>query len=152
MMFSRNLFNWVLAMRVYRGEINVKTSGEGDIVDLNGKIEEQVNRSGVRNGVLHLFAIGSTVGLTTIEYEEGLIEDLFNAFERIAPRNAEYKHHLRWGDYNGHSHVRASILGPSISIPIGEGKPILGTWQQVVLVELDTRPRNRKVVVTVIGE
>lgn len=139
-------------MKVYRGEINVKTSGEGDIVNLNGRIEEQVSKSGVKNGILHLFAIGSTVGLTTIEYEEGLIEDLFNAFERIAPRNAEYKHHLRWGDYNGHSHVRASILGPSISIPVGEGKPILGTWQQVVLVELDTRPRNRKVVVTIIGE
>lgn len=151
-MFSRNPYNWVLGMKVYRGEINVKTSGEGDIVNLNGRIEEQVSKSGVKNGVLHLFAIGSTVGLTTMEYEEGLIEDLFNAFERIAPRNAEYKHHLRWGDYNGHSHVRASILGPSISIPVGEGKPILGTWQQVVLVELDTRPRNRKVVVTVIGE
>jgi len=139
-------------MRIYRGEINVKTSGEGDLVDLNGKIEEQVKRSGVREGVLHLFAVGSTVALTTIEYEEGLREDLFNVLERVAPRNAEYKHHLRWGDYNGHSHVRASIIGPSISIPIGEGRPILGTWQQVVLVELDTRPRSRKIITTIIGE
>ena len=139
-------------MRIYRGEINVKTSGEGDLVDLNGKIEEQVKRSGVREGVLHLFAVGSTVALTTIEYEEGLKEDLFNALERVAPRNAEYKHHLKWGDYNGHSHVRASIIGPSISIPIGEGRPILGTWQQVVLVELDTRPRTRKIITTIIGE
>ncbi len=139
-------------MRIYRGEINVKTSGEGDLVDLNGKIEEQVKRSGVREGVLHLFAVGSTVALTTIEYEEGLREDLFNVLERVAPRNAEYKHHLRWGDYNGHSHVRASIIGPSISIPIGEGRPILGTWQQVVLVELDTRPRTRKIITTIIGE
>ena len=111
-----------------------------------------MKRSGVREGVLHLFAVGSTVALTTIEYEEGLREDLFNVLERVAPRNAEYKHHLRWGDYNGHSHVRASIIGPSISIPIGEGRPILGTWQQVVLVELDTRPRTRKIITTIIGE
>lgn len=139
-------------MKVYRGEINVKTSGEGDLIDLNGKIEEQIKKSGVKEGVLHLFAVGSTVALTTIEYEEGLREDLFNVLERVAPRNAEYRHHLRWGDYNGHSHVRASIIGPSISIPIGDGKPILGTWQQVVLVELDTRPRSRKIVASVIGE
>jgi secondary thiamine-phosphate synthase enzyme len=139
-------------MKVYRGEINVKTSGEGDLIDLNGKIEEQIKKSGVKEGVLHLFAVGSTVALTTIEYEEGLREDLFNVLERVAPRNAEYKHHLRWGDYNGHSHVRASIIGPSISIPIGEGRPILGTWQQVVLVELDTRPRSRKIIATIIGE
>ncbi|MCL7382973.1 MAG: secondary thiamine-phosphate synthase enzyme YjbQ [Thaumarchaeota archaeon] len=139
-------------MKIYRGEINVKTSGEGDLVNLNGKIEEQVKKSGVREGILHLFAVGSTVALTTIEYEEGLREDLFNVLERVAPRNAEYKHHLRWGDYNGHSHVRASIIGPSISIPIGEGRPILGTWQQVVLVELDTRPRSRKIIATIIGE
>jgi secondary thiamine-phosphate synthase enzyme len=139
-------------MKIYRGEINVKTSGEGDLVNLNGNIEEQVKKSGVREGILHLFAVGSTVALTTIEYEEGLREDLFNVLERVAPRNAEYKHHLRWGDYNGHSHVRASIIGPSISIPIGEGRPILGTWQQVVLVELDTRPRSRKIIATIIGE
>ena len=139
-------------MKIYRGEINVKTSGEGDLVNLNGKIEEQVKKSGVREGILHLFAVGSTVALTTIEYEEGLREDLFNVLERVAPRNVEYKHHLRWGDYNGHSHVRASIIGPSISIPIGEGRPILGTWQQVVLVELDTRPRSRKIIATIIGE
>lgn len=139
-------------MRIYRGEINVKTSGEGDLVNLNGKIEEQVKKSGIREGVLHLFAIGSTVALTTIEYEDGLREDLFNVLERVAPRNAEYKHHLRWGDYNGHSHVRASIIGPSISIPIGDGKPVLGAWQQVVLVELDTRARSRKIIATIIGE
>lgn len=139
-------------MKLYRGEINVKTSGEGDLVDLNGKIEEHINKSGIKEGVIDLFVVGSTAALTTIEYEEGLREDLFNVLERIAPRNLEYKHHLRWGDYNGHSHVRASIIGPSISIPIGGGKPLLGTWQQVVLVELDTRPRSRKIVTTIIGE
>ncbi|MEM1583581.1 MAG: secondary thiamine-phosphate synthase enzyme YjbQ [Nitrososphaerota archaeon] len=137
---------------MYRGEINVKTYGEGDLVDLNGKLEEQVKKSGVREGIVHVFVVGSTAALTTIEYEEGLKEDLFNILERIAPRDIDYKHHLRWGDYNGHSHVRASIIGPSISIPIGDGKLLLGTWQQVVLVELDTRPRSRKIITMIIGE
>jgi len=137
---------------LYRGEINVKTYGEGDLVDLNGKLEEQVKKSGVREGIVHVFVVGSTAALTTIEYEEGLKEDLFNILERIAPRDIDYKHHLRWGDYNGHSHVRASIIGPSISIPIGDGKLLLGTWQQVVLVELDTRPRFRKIITMIIGE
>ncbi|MEM2016754.1 MAG: secondary thiamine-phosphate synthase enzyme YjbQ [Nitrososphaerota archaeon] len=137
---------------MYRGEINVKTYGEGDLVDLNGKLEEQVKKSGVREGIVHVFVVGSTAALTTIEYEEGLKEDLFNILERIAPRDIDYKHHLRWGDYNGHSHVRASIIGPSISIPIGDGKLLLGTWQQVVLVELDTRPRFRKIITMIIGE
>ncbi len=139
-------------MKLYRGEINVKTYGEGDLVDLNGKLEEQVKKSGVREGIVHVFVVGSTAALTTIEYEEGLKEDLFNILERIAPRDIDYKHHLRWGDYNGHSHVRASIIGPSISIPIGDGKLLLGTWQQVVLVELDTRPRSRKIITMIIGE
>lgn len=137
---------------MYREEINFKTSGEGDLVNLNGKIEEQIKKSGVKEGIINLFVVGSTAALTTIEYEEGLKEDLFNILERIAPRGIEYKHHLRWGDYNGHSHIRASIIGPSISIPIGDGKPLLGTWQQVVLVELDTRPRSRKIIMTIIGE
>ncbi|MEM2331903.1 MAG: secondary thiamine-phosphate synthase enzyme YjbQ [Nitrososphaerota archaeon] len=137
---------------MYRGEINVKTYGEGDLVDLNGKLEEQVKKSGVREGIVHVFVVGSTAALTTIEYEEGLKEDLFNILERIAPRDIDYKHHLRWGDYNGHSHARASIIGPSISIPIGDGKLLLGTWQQVVLVELDTRPRFRKIITMIIGE
>ncbi len=139
-------------MKLYRGEINVKTYGEGDLVDLNGKLEEQVKKSGVREGIVHVFVVGSTAALTTIEYEEGLKEDLFNILERIAPRDIDYKHHLRWGDYNGHSHARASIIGPSISIPIGDGKLLLGTWQQVVLVELDTRPRSRKIITMIIGE
>ncbi|MEM2547231.1 MAG: YjbQ family protein, partial [Nitrososphaerota archaeon] len=91
---------------MYRGEINVKTYGEGDLVDLNGKLEEQVKKSGVREGIVHVFVVGSTAALTTIEYEEGLKEDLFNILERIAPRDIDYKHHLRWGDYNGHSHAR----------------------------------------------
>ncbi|MCS7125996.1 MAG: secondary thiamine-phosphate synthase enzyme YjbQ [Aigarchaeota archaeon] len=141
-----------MAIKIYRGEIEVRTSREGDIVNLEKYLVEHLAKSGINNGVLHLFVTGSTAALTTIEYESGLREDLMNSLERIAPRDAEYKHHLRWGDDNGHSHVRASIIGPSISIPVENGRPLLGTWQQVVLVELDTRPRSRKIVTTIIGE
>jgi len=103
-------------------------------------------------GGAHIFAIGSTAAVSTIEYEPGLKEDLSAALERIAPRDAGYKHHLRWGDYNGHSHVRATIIGPSLEVPVMGGKLVLGTWQQIVFIELDVRARSRKVVVTVMGE
>ncbi|MCF8885243.1 MAG: secondary thiamine-phosphate synthase enzyme YjbQ [Nitrososphaerota archaeon] len=139
-------------MKVYSGEIDLKTRGEGDIIDLSNQIVEHVKKSGVRNGLVSVFAVGSTVALTTMEYESGLKKDLIDALERIAPRDSEYQHHLRWGDYNGHSHVRASIVGPSLTIPLINGEVILGTWQQVVLLELDIRPRSRKVIVTVMGD
>lgn len=99
-----------------------------------------------------LFVRGSTAGLTTIEFEPGAVADLQTAFERIAPRQAEYQHHLRWGDDNGYSHVRAALLGPSISVPFVEGQLTLGTWQQVILVDFDTQPRRREVVAQIIGE
>lgn len=139
-------------MRVYQEEIVVKSRGETDIIDISDRVGEVVSRSGIRIGTAHVFVIGSTAAITTIEYEPGLKEDLPAALERIAPKDAEYKHHLRWGDYNGHSHVRASILGPSLTIPVRDGEPVLGTWQQVILVELDVRPRTRRIVVTVTGE
>ena len=139
-------------MRVYQEEIVVKSRGETDIIDISGRVGEVVSRSGIRAGTAHIFVVGSTAAITTIEYEPGLKEDLPAALERIAPKNAEYKHHLRWGDYNGHSHVRASILGPSLTVPVRDGEPVLGTWQQIILVELDVRPRTRRIVVTVTGE
>lgn len=139
-------------MRVYQEEIVVKSRGETDIIDISGRVGEVVSKSGIRTGTAHVFVIGSTAAITTIEYEPGLKEDLPAALERIAPKNAEYKHHLRWGDYNGHSHVRASILGPSLTVPVRDGEPVLGTWQQIILVELDVRPRTRRIVVTVTGE
>ncbi len=136
----------------YTGEIVVRTRGENDVVDITDKVESYVARSGVKNGVAHLYVIGSTAALTTMEYEPGLIEDIRNAMERIAPRNAYYKHHERWGDDNGHSHIRASIIGPSLCIPIREGSLTTGTWQQLILLELDTRARERRILVTVIGD
>jgi secondary thiamine-phosphate synthase enzyme len=111
-----------------------------------------VAKAEVREGLVNVFVTGSTAAVSTMEYEPGLIEDLSAALERIAPRGAEYKHHLRWGDDNGHSHVRATIVGPGLTIPVAGGRPLLGTWQQVVLIELDTRPRERSLVVTVMGE
>jgi len=139
-------------LRVFQEEIRVKTGGETDILDISSEVEEVVRRSGIKNGVAHIFVIGSTAAVTTMEYEPGLKEDLPGALERIAPKDIEYKHHLRWGDYNGHSHVRAAIVGPSLSVPVKDGKLILGTWQQIILIELDIRARNRRVMVTVMGE
>ncbi|MEM0329110.1 MAG: secondary thiamine-phosphate synthase enzyme YjbQ [Nitrososphaerota archaeon] len=139
-------------MVVHQEEITFRTRGEGDVVDITSEVENVVKRSGVRNGVVHVFAVGSTAAVSTIEYEPGLKEDLMTALERVAPKNAEYKHHLRWGDYNGHSHVRAAMIGPSLEVPVRGGELVLGTWQQIVFIELDVRARSRRIVVTVMGE
>jgi len=139
-------------LRVFQKEVHIKTRGEEDIVDITDLVEEVVEESGIKNGVAHVFAIGSTAAISTMEYEPGLKEDLPKALERMAPRDAEYKHHLRWGDYNGHSHVRATILGPSLSVPVRGGSLVLGTWQQIIFIELDVRPRSRRFTVTVMGE
>jgi len=139
-------------LRVFQKEVHIKTRGEEDIVDITDLVEEVVEESGIKNGVAHIFAIGSTAAISTMEYEPGLKEDLPKALERMAPRDAEYKHHLRWGDYNGHSHVRATILGPSLSVPVRGGSLVLGTWQQIIFIELDVRPRSRRFTVTVMGE
>ena len=139
-------------MAVYREEIRIKTAREGDIVDITDLVENVVKRSGISDGVVHVFAIGSTAAISTMEYEPGLKQDLPEILERIAPKNIEYKHHLRWGDYNGHSHIRATILGPSLTVPIKDGRLILGTWQQIIFIELDVRARDRRIMVTVMGE
>jgi secondary thiamine-phosphate synthase enzyme len=139
-------------VKVRRFEYRIRTKGEGDVRDVTALVEESVAKAEVREGLVNVFVIGSTAAVSTMEYESGLIEDLSTALERIAPRGAEYKHHLRWGDDNGRSHVRATIVGPGLTIPVAEGRPLLGTWQQVVLIELDTRPRERSLVVTVMGE
>ena len=132
--------------------ISVKTHGEVDIIDITSDLEEVVENSGVRRGIVTVFVPGSTGALTTIEYEPGLIHDLPAALERIAPRNAGYEHEKRWHDGNGHSHVRASVLGPSLTVPFENCKLALGTWQQIVFVELDVRPRTRDLAVQIVGE
>jgi secondary thiamine-phosphate synthase enzyme len=111
-----------------------------------------VAASRAQAGTATVFVVGSTAGVTTIEFEPGAIADLNGVFERLAPRNADYQHHLRWGDDNGSSHVRAALLGPSITVPFVDGALTLGTWQQVMLLEFDTRPRRREIVVQIVGE
>jgi secondary thiamine-phosphate synthase enzyme len=134
------------------GRIEVRTKGQGDACDLTEAVQRAVASAGLDSGLVTVFVTGSTAGVTTIEFEPGAVADLDRAFERLAPRRGDYAHHLRWGDDNGSSHVRAAMLGPSLTIPVAGGRLTLGTWQQVVLVEFDTGPRDRHVVVQVMGE
>jgi secondary thiamine-phosphate synthase enzyme len=130
----------------------VATRGQGDAHDITDLVSAVVDESKCAAGIATVFIVGSTAAVTTIEFEPGAVADLNRLLEVIAPREADYRHHLRWGDDNGSSHVRAALLGPSLTIPVANGKLILGTWQQVALVELDTRPRKREIVIQVIGE
>jgi len=134
-------------------KIEIKTKGNCDIVDITEKVGKAVRQSPTKNGTVTLFNVGSTAGLTTTEYEPGLVNnDIKAAFDRIAPQSARYEHEETWHDDNGHSHVRASVLGPSLSVPVVDGKLTLGTWQQIILVDFDTRPRTRTVICQIIGE
>ncbi len=139
-------------MPTYCHEIAFKTKQELAMVDLTSRVAQAVGESKIQLGVVNLFVPGATGALTTIEYEPGLLEDFPDMLERIASKNIRYEHHERWHDGNGHSHVRASLIGPSLSIPIRNGKLILGTWQQITFIELDIHPRQRKVIVTIIGD
>ena len=132
--------------------ITVNTSGQGDARDLTGEVARAVASAGLTAGTVTVFVTGSTAGVTTIEFEPGVVSDLDRALEGVAPRHAGYRHHLRWGDDNGSSHVRAAIVGPSLTVPVVGGRLALGQWQQVVLVEFDTSARRRDVVVQMVGE
>ena len=125
------------------------TTGKTDLVDITREVSLRVRESGLSEGSVLIFVPGSTAALTTIEYESGVIGDLEEAIARLAPENLHYRHDARWGDGNGYSHVRAALLGPSLTIPVIEGKLVLGTWQQVILCDFDNRPRKRQVVVQV---
>lgn len=123
-----------------------------DIIDITGLVGQHLAESGIIRGAVILFVPGSTGALTTIEYESGVIQDLADAIERLVPRNIPYAHDQRWGDGNGYSHVRAALLGPSLHIPVAEGRLSLGTWQQVVLINFDNRARRRRLIIQVMGE
>ncbi len=138
-------------MTAYSEEINIKTKGEVDIIDITNHVEKIVEKSRIKDGIACIFVPGSTGTLTTIEYEPGLKIDFPKLLEKIAPKNEYYNHHETWHDDNGHSHVRASLMGPSITIPIIKGNLIHGTWQQIVFVEFDTRNRKRKIIVQIVG-
>jgi secondary thiamine-phosphate synthase enzyme len=140
------------AMALVTDTVSVSTRGESHMLDLTDRVQEVVARHDFREGSALVFVSGSTAGLTTVEYEPGLVEDLPAAFERIAPRGVRYKHEDTWHDGNGHSHVRASLLGPSLTVPFKDGRLLLGTWQQIVLLDFDNRPRQREVVVQLSGE
>jgi secondary thiamine-phosphate synthase enzyme len=133
-------------------KLQISTKGQGDAHDITERVAAAIAASEVRSGIVTVFVGGSTAGITTIEFEPGAVADLNGLFERLAPRSAEYRHHLRWGDDNGSSHVRAALLGPSLTVPFVEGTLTLGTWQQIMLLEFDTRPRTRELVVQIVGE
>ena len=139
-------------MKIVTEKFRVSTKGHTDIVDITNTVAQLVAKHKLESGNVTVFISGSTAGVTTVEYEPGLVKDLPEAFERIAPTGKPYHHDATWGDNNGYAHVRASLLGPSLTVPFQRGELQLGTWQQVVLIDFDDRPRERSVVVQLIGE
>lgn len=139
-------------MSVYLDEIKINTNGDDDIINITTNLENILKKTTIEKGIACVYVAGSTGAITTIEYEPGLLKDLPRAMETIAPKNIHYDHHETWHDDNGHSHIRASFIGPSITIPIRNHQIIHGTWQQIVFLELDTSPRKRTLFVQIIGE
>ena len=139
-------------MTVESHTVRVETRKEGEILDITEKIQTVVHNGTVKNGIVFLFVQGSTAALTTIEFEPGLLSDLSTALERIAPKDGSYEHEARWHDGNGHSHIRASLLGPDLFVPFTRKKLMLGTWQQIVFIEFDVRPRDRTIIAQSMGE
>ena len=137
---------------VKTGSIQLSTRGNADVADITRQIEQVVRESELKNGTVTVFCPSSTSALTTIEYESGCVSDLRRLFDEVAPQNREYKHNERWHDGNGHRHLRAALLGPSLTIPFVGGNLTLGTWQQVIYVDFDVRPRQRELVLQIIGE
>lgn len=139
-------------MEIVTGTIQISSRGNTDIIDLTPQVADRLREAGLIEGNLTVFVSGSTAGITTIEYEPGLLKDLPEAFEKIAPTGVVYHHDATWGDGNGFSHVRAALLGASLTVPFRDGRMLLGTWQQIVVIDFDNRPRNRNIVVQMIGE
>lgn len=139
-------------MAVVSEKIKLKSQGDTDIINITDRVIGELKKSQLANGTVTLFVPGSTGALTTIEYEPGLIKDLNRLFEEIAPKKGEYAHNQTWGDGNGYSHVRAALLGPSVSVPFINKVLQLGTWQQIVFIDFDNRPRSRELILQIIGE
>ncbi len=139
-------------MAVQTRTLSLQTRGRGHILDITQAVAKLVAESRLKEGVATLFVPGSTASLTTMEFEPGLVKDMAGLFERLAPSGGDYAHHETGGDDNGASHIRASVLGPSLAVPFSNGRLVLGTWQQVVFIDFDTRPRAREVIVQVMGE
>lgn len=139
-------------MPIFTKNIKLSTKGFNDIVNITDEVNNIVEKSGIIEGCVLVFVPGSTGSITTIEYEEGVVQDLADALERIASQSSTYHHNEKWHDGNGFAHVRAAILGPSLNIPLSSGRMQLGTWQQVVFIDFDNRPRDRELIVKIIGE
>ena len=139
-------------MKIFTTKLTQKTQGFCDIIDITAKVQDLVRKQKIQRGQMTLFVSGSTAALTTIENESGLVQDLKEFVEKLIPSDRRYHHDERWGDNNGFSHLRASLFGPSLAVPIENGQPLLGTWQQVVLLDFDNRPRTREITVQLIGE
>jgi secondary thiamine-phosphate synthase enzyme len=137
---------------VVTSELHLNTKGHCDMQNITSQITEAVKSSGLEAGIVTIFCPGSTGGLTTIEYESGALADLEQVLDEITPPDRDYRHHLRWRDDNGHSHVRAALIGPSLTVPFVERRLTLGTWQQIIFLDFDTRSRSRRLVVQIIGE
>jgi secondary thiamine-phosphate synthase enzyme len=139
-------------MKIITKELSRDSQGHNAVVDLTGEVQSHLSQLSIRSGIVTIFAPGSTAGITTIEFEPGVVHDLQTAFERLIPRGMEYEHNLRWGDGNGFSHVRAALCKASLTVPFAESRLLLGTWQQIVLVDFDNRPRKRKIILQFMGE
>lgn len=139
-------------MKIITKEIELKTKGAGDLIDITAKIRKNLEDSGLGQGNVTVFVVGSTAAITSFEYEPGLISDLRQLYEQLVSSDKTYVHDKTWGDANGFSHLRAALQGPSLTVPFISGKLVLGTWQQVVLAEFDHRPRQRKVILQFLGE
>jgi secondary thiamine-phosphate synthase enzyme len=139
-------------MTVVTKDITLQSKGNCDIIDITPQVAKNVEESRVNSGIVTLFIVGSTAGITTIEYEPNLVSDFKNMWDRVIPQNIPYEHNRTWGDGNGHSHVRASTLGASLIIPFVNKRLTLGTWQQIVIVDFDNRPRSRKLILQILGE
>jgi secondary thiamine-phosphate synthase enzyme len=137
---------------IITSKISLHTEGNGDTIDITPQIQKEINTNNINSGTVTAFVSGSTAGLTTIEYEPGVVSDFQEMFERLIPKGMKYAHDRAWGDGNGHSHVRASLLGPSLVIPFNKKRLILGTWQQVIFVDFDNRARSRQVILQIMGE
>jgi secondary thiamine-phosphate synthase enzyme len=138
-------------MDVLTNEIRVQTKGNNDILDITALVQTEITRSKMKDGTVTIFVFGSTAAVTTLEYEPGLKKDIPIALEKIAPYNADYEHHKTWGDYNGSAHVRAALIGPSLVVPFKDSNLVLGTWQQIVLLDFDTHPRDRRIILQIMG-
>lgn len=136
----------------HQEELQVQTRGHRDMHDLTGEVAAVVGRSGIQTGLVHVFNVGSTGAVGTIEFEPGLERDLPEALDRLLPPSRDYGHEQAWGDGNGHSHLQATLLGPSLTVPVRQGRPVLGTWQQIFHLECDIKARRRQIVVTVVGD